>query len=351
MGAYTVRLDFETKKEIGQEGRNSKVYLAHDKQLDGEIVIKEINKESSDSPDDYFKEARILYANQHNNIVRVNYACENEDNIYVAMPFYKNGSLKKKISDGNFLTIREAIRYSIQFLSGLNHIHSRGLIHFDIKPDNIMISDTNEALLSDFGLSLHMDSEGWAKQTKAYTLLFSPEQLRPEFKQSILTDIYQVGVTIYRMVNGNDSLYQQLPIDKDGNLDSETFKKMIISGNFPSRTNYLPHIPKKLKSIINKCLNVNPALRYQNSLQLINALSEVDCNLDWRYSIDGNIRTWKRETEGTIHLITCTENADTSTIATSKTKNLHTTNCNKFCFNNISKDSVPQQLAYTFNGI
>lgn len=351
MGAYTVRLDFETKKEIGQEGRNSKVYLALDKQLDGEIVIKEINKESSDSPDDYFKEARILYANQHNNIVRVNYACENDENIYVAMPFYKNGSLKKKISDGNFLTIREAIRYSIQFLSGLNHIHSRGLIHFDIKPDNIMISDTNEALLSDFGLSLHMDSEGWAKQTKAYALILSPEQIVSEFKQSILTDIYQVGVTLYRMVNGNDLLYEQLPIDKDGDLDSETFKKMIISGNFPSRTNYLPHIPRKLKLIINKCLNVNPALRYQNSLQLINALSEVDCNLDWRYSIVGNKRTWKRETESTIHLITCLENGDTSTIVTTKTINSHTTNCNKFCFNNISNSLVSAELNNIFKSI
>ena len=351
MGAYTVRLDFETKKEIGQEGRNSKVYLAHDKQLDGEIVIKEINKEKADSPDNYFKEARILHANQHNNIVRVNYACENDDNIYVAMPFYKNGSLKKKISDGNFLTIREAIRYSIQFLSGLNHIHSRGLIHFDIKPDNIMISDTNEALLSDFGLSLYVDSEGWAEQGMAYTLLVSPEQLASGFKQSNLTDIYQVGVTIYRMVNGNESLNEQLPRDKEGNWDGETFKKMILSGTFPNRYNYLPHVPKKLKTIINRCLNVNPASRFQNSLQLINALSEIDCNLDWRYSIDADKRIWERRNENSIHRITCMDNGDTSTIVTTKTINLHTTNCKQFCFTNISNDSVSVHLTNIFNGI
>ena len=96
-----VRLDFDEIKEIGQEGRNSKVFLAHDNQLDGEIVVKEIKKNPSTSPDEYSKEARLLYAHNHNNIVKVNYACEDDDNIYVAMPFYKNGSLKKRISNGS----------------------------------------------------------------------------------------------------------------------------------------------------------------------------------------------------------------------------------------------------------
>ncbi|MXD18237.1 protein kinase, partial [Escherichia coli] len=83
------------------------------------------------APEEFFQEARLLYASAHSNIVQICYAARDDKNIYIAMPFYSNGSLSSLMAQKN-LTSREIIRYGIQFLSGLNHIHSKGLMHFDI---------------------------------------------------------------------------------------------------------------------------------------------------------------------------------------------------------------------------
>jgi serine/threonine protein kinase len=342
-----VRLDFDEIKEIGQEGRNSKVFLAHDNQLDGEIVIKEIKKNNSTTPDEYFKEARLLYAQNHNNIVKVNYACEDDDNIYVAMPFYKNGSLKKRISGGNYLTIREVIRYSIQFLSGLNHIHSKGLIHFDIKPDNILISDSNEAMLSDFGLALYTDAYGFCESQAFYTPHVTPEQLEG-LQQSIKNDIYQAGLTIYRMVNGNDFFYQQIPTMNNNQFDSQSFKRMILKGKFPDRTLYLPHVPKKLKRIIKKCIEPNPNDRYDNTLQIINELASIDENLDIKYVKDVNGDFWESPKGDYTYKINLIPKRDQFDIKVCKTKEGKTINCRNKCLYNIEKDDIESMLETVF---
>ena len=136
-------VSFKKIKEIGQDGKNSQVYVVHDEHLDTELVIKEVKKELGFSKKDYFEEARTLYSSSHPNVVQVSYACEDEKKIYVATPYYRNGSLKDKMREG-YLTSREIIRYSTQILNGLHNVHSKNLIHFDIKPDNILISDRNE---------------------------------------------------------------------------------------------------------------------------------------------------------------------------------------------------------------
>lgn len=342
-----VRLDFDEIKEIGQEGRNSKVFLAHDNQLDGEIVIKEIKKNPSTTPDEYFKEARLLYAHNHNNIVKVNYACEDDDNIYVAMPFYKNGSLKKRISDGNYLTIREAIRYSIQFLSGLNHIHSKNLVHFDIKPDNILISDSNEAMLSDFGLALYANVYGFCKSQAFYTPHVTPEQLCG-LQQTIKNDIYQAGVTMYRMVNGNEYFYRQIPNTGDNLTDGQILAEAIIKGKFPDRKLYLPHVPKKLKKIIKKCIEPNPNDRYDNTLQIINELASIDENLDIRYGRDANGEFWEYPKGAYVYRINLIHKTGKFDIKVCKNKEGKTINCTSLCSNNVNNTQVIPKLEAIF---
>ena len=285
LGLQTAELNFETLKEIGQEGRNSQVFLAHDKQLDGEIVVKVVSKAKLKHASKFYDEAKVLYASSHPNVVRVNYGCADADNIYMAMPFYKNGSLKKLI-DYRFLTIREVIRYSIQFLSGLHNIHSKGLLHFDVKPDNILLSDSNEALITDFGLSKAMDTLGFADPDEIYAKQVPPETFSSTQK-SVHFDIYLAGLTIYRLLNGNNFYYQQL------NFKTRTeYEDAIKNGQFPNRSAYLPHVPLKLQRIINKALEVDLSNRYQTVLELTNELGTVDENLDWKYNPTGNSLIW-----------------------------------------------------------
>lgn len=287
LGLYKAELNFETIKEIGQEGRNSQVFLAHDKQLDGEIVVKKIEKKKIIHPDKYYEEAKKLYASSHSNVVKVNYGCSDADYVYVAMPYYKNGSLKKKISNTN-LTIREIIRYSTQFLSGLHHIHSKGLIHFDVKPDNILISDNDEAHLSDFGLAMAMDKLGFASPEQFYYKQVPPESFTSTNK-TLRFDIYLAGLTIYRLLNGEDHFDEQLKKFKTQDEYFEAIRK----GTFPDRMNYLPHIPLKLQRVINKALNISILDRQKNVLELINELSDIDENLDWRFSATKTSKSWE----------------------------------------------------------
>jgi eukaryotic-like serine/threonine-protein kinase len=129
-------VSFDFIMEIGADGKNSRTYLSHDHQLDARIVTKQINKIKLASPERFFDEARALYASAHPNVVQIHYACQDNEFIYLAMPYYQNGTVKGLIT-GRYMTVREILTVSCQVFSGLHNIHSKGLIHFDIKPDYI----------------------------------------------------------------------------------------------------------------------------------------------------------------------------------------------------------------------
>lgn len=303
LGLHTAELNFSFENEIGQEGRNSTVYRANDIQLSKLIAVKKIKKADITEPNEYYEESKKLSISEHSNIVKVMYGCSDEDHIYIAMPFYRNGSLKAR-AEKSPLTIREIIRYCIQFLSGVHHIHSKNLLHCDIKPDNILLSDSNEALLSDFGLAKFMDEYGLAEQNMVYEKQVPPEVLSGG-DRTVHYDVYLCGLTMYRLFNGEQHFYTQFQ-NKSKSLDE--YKEAIRTGLFPDRNNYLLHIPKKLQTIINKALSVDIEDRYQNILELINALSSVEDHLDWIYEKGDTFDKWtKRENATTIEVSLCYE--------------------------------------------
>ena len=285
-------VSFQKRKDIGEEGKNSDVYLAHDEHLDAEIVIKEIKKEDGFSVKQYIEEAQILYRSSHPNVVQVSYACEDEKFVYIATPYYKNGSLKSLMAT-RYLTVREIIKYSANVLNGLHNVHSKGLIHFDIKPDNVLISNRGEGLLSDFGQSKPMNEDGLAKQDYLYQKILPPEVIgNPNNIYDNRFDIYQMGLMMYRMCVGDDSFNEQFLAL--GSWDN--FYKSIRKGAFPNRKSYPLHIPKKLQKTINKCLKPNPGERYGTAIEVVNDLAEIDgAVLDWQYSVDGSSKKWQQK--------------------------------------------------------
>lgn len=283
MNMIETKIQFKEIEEIGNgQGRNSRVFLAEDIQLGTELVIKQISKESLNNQglnlDNYFMEAKTLYASKNPYVMEIQYASQDDKNIYLAMPFLKSGSLSSKMNN-EFLTIREVIKYSVDILSGLNVIHSKGLIHLDIKPTNILIDDSGKAIITDFGLSRFLDNDGFVEQGFNYNLHRDPEGFIYE-KRSIFSDIYQMGATLYRMCNGNNILDSQKKYFEE---NGKSFKDCVLNGEFPMRQYYLPHVPKKLQRIINKCLNVDVTRRYNNVLEIMNDINSIDECLDWRY--------------------------------------------------------------------
>lgn len=312
-GFKTAELNFEPLEEVGQEGKNSKVFRSHDKQLDAVIVTKHIEITKFVNPDDFFNEAKKLYDSSHPNVVPIKYACKDTDHIFLAMPFYKNGSLKKLI-DSRTLTVREILRYSIQFLTGLNHIHVNNLIHFDIKPDNILISDSDEALVADFGLTKNMNNFGMSGIDQVYNFQAPPDAYQ-QTQHSNVYDIYMAGVTIYRMCNGNNVFYNQ--VRKYPTTDD--LKQAITSGAFPDRRDYLPHIPKKLRTVVNKAMRVDQTTRHQTVLELINELSVIDSLLDWNFDTGQSGIEWTLDLDDKTFQVSLKINNAIAEIESSKT--------------------------------
>lgn len=120
----TAQVSFKKQQRIGENGENSEVYVVHDKHLDAELVIKQV-KTDGFNEERYLLEAQLLYKSVHPYVVQVLYACKDAQHIYIAMPYYRRGSLHQVV-EAEGLTCRQLIRYSIQFLSGLNNIHSKG---------------------------------------------------------------------------------------------------------------------------------------------------------------------------------------------------------------------------------
>jgi eukaryotic-like serine/threonine-protein kinase len=297
---------FDLVTEIGADGRNSRTFVAKDHQLNAEIVIKQIAKASLASPSNFFDESKALYASAHPNVVQLYYACEDAASIYLAMPYYRRGSVKGLITNRR-MTVREIVTTGCQILSGLHNIHSKGLIHFDVKPDNVLLSDRGEALLSDFGLAKPMDLVGLAAQDRFYFKTIPPEAMNPSALFCRLFDIYQFGVTLYRMCNGNEAFHVQFStFSNAGVLDRAIFRDAVLKAQFPDRRAFAPHIPSKLQNVIKKCLQTDPADRYQSAIDVANALATVDGEaLDWCLNEMPDRRIWEKTTnQGIQYLFT-----------------------------------------------
>lgn len=125
--------------------------------------------------------------------------------------------------------------------------------------------------------------------------LIYEKQVPPEtFTSSDKTihfDIYLAGLTIYRLLNGEEYFHRQL----HSFSNQSDYIDAITTGTFPNRTDYLPHIPLKLQRVVNKAMNVNIADRHQTVLELINELSDIDENLDWRFNQTSTSHHWERD--------------------------------------------------------
>ncbi|MCB5903103.1 serine/threonine protein kinase [Bacillus cereus] len=314
-------LSLDRWKRIGDvEGKNSEVWIARDTQLEQVLILKKITKQSLEqqSVEDYFAEAKILNTSKHPHIMPIFYSAEDAENVYITMPYYATGSLNTLL-DQRFLTTREIIRYSLDFLSGLLFIHIKGLIHLDIKPTNVIIDDTNRAILTDFGLSKYLDENGFANQERQYVAHRPPEAyVTPD--KTVQSDIYQAGLTLYRMCNGNFDFETQFELLKTECKSDAEFIKRIHKSEFPNRKSYLPHIPAKLCRIINKMLHTDIDKRYQDVLSIINDLSKIDEIMDWRYDIIEQERTFEWKLENGNSVVTVRIEGDSDQFLTSVKK-------------------------------
>jgi len=245
-------------KTLG-EGRFGKVYLVKDKKS-GELFAL---KESKDPT--YFRqlleEAQNVVLLNHPNLVKLHhyYLSRNRQRIYLLYEYCDGGDLKRFVETLNRpLEFREAFNILYQITKGLDYLHNLGYIHFDIKPENILLKKTNTWKLGDFGLIKTRGFSGILdiKGTVGY---IAPEVFKGEIHRS--SDIFSLGCLLYYMLTGNhpfkaDSPYKELSLNKKGEV------------KIP------PNLPSDFKPIFSKMVKINPFLRYRTAAQLLAELNK-----------------------------------------------------------------------------
>ncbi len=187
----------------------------------------------------FVNEAKIQAKFSHPNMVNIFNLIEQENNVFIIMEYIYGGTLEKYLKEKGVLTEEESVDFSLQVLSALQFMHSKGVVHRDMKPSNIMFTDTGAIKVADFGIAKIMN--GATKHTKTGMIgsvdYVSPEQILGE-KTSITTHIYSIGITLYKMVAGRAPFR--------GNSEY-----IVMQGHLKDR----PVAPIKFNVIISKHLN------------------------------------------------------------------------------------------------
>ena len=255
---------YEIMAKIGTGGM-ADVYKAQDRKLNRLVAVKVMKAEFREDTAfvaKFQKEAQAAAKLAHPNVVNVYDVGEDRGLYYIVMELVEGITLKNYILKKGKLSVKEATSIAIQVSLGLEAAHNRGIIHRDVKPQNIIISTDGKVKLSDFGIAKAMNSNTITANVMGSVHYSSPEQVRGG-NSDAKSDIYSLGITMYEMVTG------RVPFDGDSTV-SIAIKHLQEEMVPPSR--YTPDLPYSLEQIIFKCTQKNPERRYQNVGDLIDDL-------------------------------------------------------------------------------
>jgi eukaryotic-like serine/threonine-protein kinase len=270
-GVSALAASFVKKRRLGS-GQFGEVWLAFDTGLAVDRAVKIIPLSKVVSVDNFYQEAQILRAVTHNHVVRVEEAGRlSDDQLYIAMEYLPLGSVEDE-ARGAPLPMTRAVRVLCDALKGLEHVHSQGVIHRDIKPGNILVGDLGQCKLSDFGLAAKVGATG-ATSPEGYLYHAAPEIVRDD-AASVLTDVYAAGVTLYRLLNGDDLLPTF--------ADFDDYLQAIGEGRFPDRGRHRLYVPRSLRVVTNRAMHIDPSLRYCDARAFRVALEQVRICCDWQ---------------------------------------------------------------------
>jgi serine/threonine protein kinase len=276
---------------VGQ-GMNSKVFRVHDPHLAREIAVKEVDRNSVGGGgwDAYHREARCMFASRHPNVVEIHYACVTPICVSLAMPYFAAGSLTDRICDGP-MSLHGGYRVADGILSAISQVHVARLVHLDVKPSNVLFSDTGEPMIADFGQAALMDARGIAALDRLYPFGIPPEAYTHGVGL-VESDVYQVGLTLYRLFNGD-------PYFKDQLARVDDLKSAVVGGRLPDRKKFLPHVPSGIRRVIRRALQVDPHERFRSAVDFQDSLGRVALPWDWstEFRPDGEI-TWRADGKG-----------------------------------------------------
>ncbi|MBL4883959.1 MAG: serine/threonine protein kinase [Planctomycetaceae bacterium] len=260
--------DFRLVKKIGQGGMGS-VYLAHQISLDRKCALKVMSPKIASNKDfvaRFIREARAMAKIEHPNVVRC-YAVGEEKGInYVAMELIEGSSMQDWIDTKKTFEIGDAVHIIIVCAQALAHAHKMNIIHRDIKPDNILVTNHGAVKIADLGLAKVTDEDQSMTQSGTglgTPLYMPPEQARNAKYVDLRSDIYALGCTLYKFLTGTT------PFKADSTLELILNKE---KGKFTPAAKLNKKIPAKLDLMIDKMIAKDKQHRYQSCDELLKDL-------------------------------------------------------------------------------
>ncbi|WMJ22383.1 protein kinase [Paludicola sp. MB14-C6] len=249
------------------------VFKAKDIKEDRFVAIKILKDEYLQNDDfkrRFRNESKAIAVLSHPSIVKV-YDVNFSDNIqYIVMEYIDGITLKEYIEQQGTVKWKEAVHFTVQILRALQHAHDNGIVHRDVKPQNVMLLEDGTIKVMDFGIARFARENGKTLSDKAIGSVhyISPEQAKGEITDE-RTDIYATGVILYEMLTG------KVPFDGDTPV-SIAIKQMQIEPTHPTAIN--GEIPTGLEEIILRAMQKDPQLRYQTAAEMLRDIDEFKHN-------------------------------------------------------------------------
>ncbi len=250
-------------------GGMADVFLAEDEQLGRKVALKLLYQRFAEDPgfvERFRREAQAAAGLQHPNVVSVYDRGSYDGTYYIAMEYLPGRSLKQLIRAEAPLDPIRAIDITLQILKAARFAHRRGVIHRDLKPHNVIVDDSDNAKVTDFGIA----RAGASDMTETGSIMGTAQYLSPEQAQghavSAGSDLYSIGVVLYEMLTG------RVPFDAESAV-SIALKH--VSEAPPPMTVFNPAVPAELEQVVMWALNKNPVDRPANADQFITALEQA----------------------------------------------------------------------------
>lgn len=280
------RLDgrYEVQEIIGVGGM-SVVYKAYDNVDDRIVAVKILKDEYSNDADfvrRFKNESKAIAVLSHPNIVKVYDVSFGEKVQYIVMEYVDGITLKEYIQKQHIITWNDAVFFTTQILRALQHAHDKGIVHRDIKPQNIILLPNGNIKVTDFGIARFSRTETKTLTENAIGSVhyISPEQAKGEFTDE-RADIYSVGVVLYEMLAG------RVPFDADSAV---SVALMQLQKEPKKLTEINPNIPLGIEQICFHAMQKNPDERYQTATEMLLDIEEVIRNpqatFDYTYFVD-----------------------------------------------------------------
>ena len=264
--------NYEIVKVLGYGGMGT-VFKAIDQNLEKEVALKLMDPRLSNDKEfikRFRTEGKSQALLQHPNIVTVHTLRGTDLGLFLVMEYVEGETLARKIQSGGSIPWQEALPIFKQLISAIEHAHSKGVIHRDIKPNNVIMDVTGKVKITDFGLArvqhdFGVTKTGYSGGTFVYS---APEQIKDFKKADNRSDIYSIGMTFYEVLAG------KLPFDPtESNL---TIQLKILDGNITPLKQLNPNLPHQLVQIINKAIHKDPDKRFQSAGAMLSALEEFE---------------------------------------------------------------------------